>query len=343
VGAVLITLALFAIGHGLLTLSLAELSASRAGVRHLEARTAAESAVRRVLRAPGAAWMDSVATRGDREIGAWSVGRAAAAARVWRLSREAWWLEGRASVGGATSRSARLVWALDPLARVMAFDAVVTVGAGATSFVDGIIDAGAPAAVASPLQPGDCDPWLAELLAHYGSITLDAVGAMAAGDTAPRLGALEFDDLLGAATIRPAGSGTPAPADAAGVCAEEESWSWGDPEHPWRPCGRHLVLRGAVGDLDVQGGTGQGMLVVDGDLTFHSNARFYGLALVTGTLRVEGGARLHGTAVASGGAYVGPGSEVRGSACWVARALAANRAVLGAFRLVPGVGPLGTF
>jgi hypothetical protein len=41
VAVVLITLALFGIGHGLLTLALGELAASRAGVRHLQARTAA--------------------------------------------------------------------------------------------------------------------------------------------------------------------------------------------------------------------------------------------------------------------------------------------------------------
>jgi hypothetical protein len=343
VSVVLITLALFAIGHGLLALSLAELSASRAGQRHLEARTAAESAIRRVLVLPGAAWMDSVAHGSDREAGAWSAGRAQAAARVWRLSREAWWLEGRGSVGPVTSRTARLAWALDPFARIAALDAAVSVRAGASVLIEGVVDPAAPASVAPPLQPGDCDPWLPELVVHYGSNPLGAVGVLADGDTVPRLGELELEELLAEATIRPAGSGTPAPTERGGTCAETDPWSGGDPERPWRACGGHFALRSANGDLEVLGGSGQGILVVDGSLTLGAGARFYGLALVRGTLRVEGGARLEGLAVATGGVHVGPRSEVRGSACWVARALASRRSDLGRLRLVPGVGSLGGF
>jgi hypothetical protein len=340
---VLITLALFAVGHGLLAIALAELSASRAGARHLEARTAAGSAIHRVLKAPGAAWVDSVAARGDREVGVWSVGGAQAAARAWRLSPETWWLEGRGSVGVATNRTARLVWALDPLTRVLALDAVMSVAVGAPISIEGIVDAGVMASIESPLLPGDCDPWLGDFVAHYGAHPLAATGVMAAGDTAPRLGSLDLEDLLATATIRLTGSGTPTPADAGGACTEAEPWSWGDPEHRWRPCGDQLVLRGAVGDLVMQGGSGQGVLVVDGNLIVGSGARFYGLALVRGALRVEGGARLVGMAVAAGGAHVEPGSQVKGSACWVARALRARRPDLGSFRLVAGVGSLGSF
>ncbi|MGE0160947.1 MAG: hypothetical protein AB7T31_16210 [Gemmatimonadales bacterium] len=340
---VLITLALFAIGHALLVLSLGELSASRAAQRHLEARSAAESAVHRSLATPGASWMDSVAMQADRSIGSWSIGRARAAARVWRLSRESWWLEGTGSVGVATARTARLAWALDPLARVLELDAVLTLGVDAPLALDGTVDPSAPAVVEAPLPTGACDPWIDTLAVRYAGDPLDAVARLAPPDTAPRLGSLDFGDLLAAATVEVAGTGSPQPSETLGTCDALEPWSWGDPDHPWRPCGGDLVLRAARGDLEVTGGAGQGVLLVDGDLTVGGGSRFYGLVLVRGALRVRGGGQLIGMAVATGGAYVASGSAVRGSACWATRALAARRADLGALRLTEGVGPLAAF
>jgi hypothetical protein len=92
----------------------------------------------------------------------------------------------------------------------------------------------------------------------------------------------------------------------------------------------------------MEGGVGQGLLVVDGGLTLTAGARFYGIALVRGTLRVEDGGRFQGMAVAVGGAYVAGGAIVRGSACRAVRALDARRRELSGLRLVPGVGSLGT-
>jgi hypothetical protein len=339
---VLITLAMFTIGHGLLVLSLAELSASRAGARHLEARSAAESAVVRSLSAHDVAWMDSVPPGAGRVLGTWSLGRASAVAEARRLSSEAWWLEGTGTVGAGTSRTARLAWALDPLERVLALDGVLTVGAMSPVLVEGTVDPAGSAVDDAPAGAPTCDPWIGALDARYAIDPLQAVATLAPGDTLPALGMLGFAEILRSAEVFVTGTGSPQPLDALGVCAESEPWNWGDPDRPWRPCGSQWVFRAAAGDLRMEGGVGQGLLVVDGGLTLTAGARFYGIALVRGTLRVEDGGRFQGMAVAVGGAYVAGGAIVRGSACRAVRALDARRRELSGLRLVPGVGSLGT-
>ena len=62
---VLLMLALVGLGHGLLVTALAELATSRAGARHLRARTAADAAVSEILRTPGGAWSGAVGLPAD--------------------------------------------------------------------------------------------------------------------------------------------------------------------------------------------------------------------------------------------------------------------------------------
>jgi hypothetical protein len=337
---VLITLALFGIGHGLLSLALGELAASRAGARHLEARTAAESAIHRALADTGQAWQDSLPVDGERLVGSWSWGRAEATASAWRLAPESWWLEGVGHVGVGTTRTARLAWALDPLARTLALDATLTVGWSAPVVIDGLVEAGS-ASTGDPALDSSCVPWLQALDASYDTDPLDALASLAPADTLPALGILGFEELLGTAILVPSGSGTPAPVESLGECVRAEPWNWGDPEHAWRACGAYFPLRGSRGDLRLDGGVGQGLLVVDGDLDLAAGARFHGLALVRGALRVANGAELVGMAVAVGGAFVAANGRVRGWPCWVVRSLAAQRPTLGRFRLLPGGGALG--
>jgi hypothetical protein len=339
VAVVMITLALFAIGHGLFGLALGERAASRAAVRLLESSAAAESSVHLALAGPGAAWMDSVPIGGARVVVDRPFGRAWGSAAAWRLAREAWWVEGHGRVGRMEARIARLAWGTDPLARVRALDAAVSVALGSPVAIAGSVDVAAPASVDAPLDPRDCDPWIADLVAHYAAEPLAPVALLA--DTLPSLGLLSFDDLLGSADVAVAGSVSPAPVESGGTCLVDEPASWGDPERPWRPCGAHYALRRSIGSLVVDGGAGQGVLVVDGDVVLGGGARFYGLVLARGALHVENGARLVGMATASGGVYVAAGGVVRASACWVARTLAAHRTDLGGLRAMPGMGRLG--
>jgi hypothetical protein len=340
VAVVMITLALFAIGHGLFGLALGERAASRAAIRLLESSAAAESSVHLALTAGGAAWMDSVAAGGaPRVVIDRPFGRAWGSAAAWRLSREAWWVEGRGRVGRTEARIARLAWAMDPLARVRALDAAVTVALGSPVAIAGSVEVAAPASVDAPLDPSDCNPWLVELAAHYAEEPLAPV--VMSADTLPSLGMLSFYDLLASADASVTGSVSPAPVESAGTCVVGAPSNWGDPERPWRPCGAHFALRSSVGSLLVDGGAGQGVLVVDGDVVLEGGARFYGLVLARGALHVEDGAQLVGMATATGGVYVAAGGLVRASACWVARTLAAHRADLSGLRAMPGMGRLG--
>jgi hypothetical protein len=227
------------------------------------------------------------------------------------------------------------------LSRIRDLSAVVGVGPNGTVMLGGGVDNNAPAAIVPPMQAADCDPWLAALVAHYAAVPIAIVAP--APDTVgfPRLGLLDFDALIASARDSVGGVGTPAPAEALGVCLVDEPWGWGDPERPWRPCGQHLPLRASAEDLRVRGGVGQGVLLVDGDLTFESGVRYFGLVLVRGTLILEGGATFEGLALAAGGLRVASGAAVRGSACWAVRALAAQHDVLQRLVPVPGTGRLG--
>jgi hypothetical protein len=170
-----------------------------------------------------------------------------------------------------------------------------------------------------------CDPWHPELQARYAMAPAPATASVGDPATALSLGLVAFDDLLRSADVTVAGSGTPLAAESLGACLLDEPWGWGDPDRPWRPCGGHLPLRAAEGDLRVDGGSGQGMLVVDGDLELTGGARYHGLLVVRGVLRVESGSTFEGMVLAGGGVSLGGGATLRGSACWAVRALDAYR------------------
>jgi len=338
---VLLTLALFAVGHGMLALSLSELAASRAAVRLVEAKAAADGAVAATLAGPVPAWLDSVPTGGSRSGGTWSFGRAVGSSQLMRLSREAWWVEAAGRSGSAEMRTARLVWALEPVQRILELRGAVTVGSGAPAVVLGELDAAAPAAVEPPLDASDCASWVGPMDAHYAAAPLAPTARLDAADTLPGLGQLDFAELLAATSLSVGGGGTPAPVEAAGMCVPSEPWNWGDPERPWRPCGAYVPLRGAEGDVTIVGGVGQAVLVADGDVTLGADARFYGLVVSRGALRLESGTQLVGLAVALGGVYIAAGARFQASACWAAHTLAPQRTSLGRPRVVSGTGRLG--
>jgi hypothetical protein len=191
-----------------------------------------------------------------------------------------------------------------------------------------------------PRASADCEPWASDLQAHYASNPIAAVATFAAADSLPRLGSLDVVTMLEDVDVWVGGAGVAAPVESAGACAINEAWNWGDPDRPWSACGSFMALRGSWGGLAMSG-TGQGLLLVDGDVVLAAGTRFYGLVVATGALLIEDGASLTGMAIARGGASVATSGRVRGSACWAARAVAAQRETLGRLRPVPGVGALG--
>lgn len=341
---VLVMLALSLVAHGALVESLAELSASRAAARQLQAVSSARSAVQVALNVGGGAWMDSVGLGGAWLTGTVGTGPISSVTTLRRLDTEFWLVEGAALRRGVeVARVGRLAWSLDPLERVTALEGAVSVADGARVVVTGLVDVGAPTAIVPPMQPGTCDPWLDSLNAHYTAVPLRSVASLPPGLGEPKLGLLDVPALLAAASVTVSGVGTPAPLEAGGSCVVTDPWNWGDPDRPWRACGNLLPLAAAQGDLDVVGGSGQGMLVVDGTVTFSAGAHFRGLVVTSGGLRLDDGAVLEGLAVAWGGVTVALNGTLVGSACWAVRALAAQRDLLD--RLIPlasvgWIGPL---
>lgn len=79
-------------------------------------------------------------------------------------------------------------------------------------------------------------------------------------------------------------------------CDTSDPLNWGEPvRSSGGACTGYFPVIQAAGDLVIAGGRGQGVLVVDGDLTLGGGFEFYGLVLVRGTLLTgPGGARITG-------------------------------------------------
>lgn len=90
------------------------------------------------------------------------------------------------------------------------------------------------------------------------------------------------------------------PVELAGACDPSVPTNWGAPGSPDEPCGNHHPLVYADGNLVLAEGAGQGVLLVEGDLTVRAGARFQGLVVVGGALTVEAGAALVGGARVGG-------------------------------------------
>ncbi|MBP9106940.1 MAG: hypothetical protein KBF56_09290 [Gemmatimonadaceae bacterium] len=114
-----------------------------------------------------------------------------------------------------------------------------------------------------------------------------------------------------ASVVLPPGSVvTPSPVVAAGVCDRTRIDNWGDPGGVG-VCGTYAPLIWATGDVVLRGGAGQGVLLVEGDLTVSQGARFAGVVIVRDDVQSQGiGGTVLG-AVLAGDANVAPGDHTR--------------------------------
>lgn len=109
-----------------------------------------------------------------------------------------------------------------------------------------------------------------------------------------RVGDLDWHELMLRSNATVEGSATPRPSEHAGACDVQDSHNWGDPDRPGNGvCTNHFALIHSPGDLTIDGGRGQGILMVDGDLTIRGGFHFAGLVMVRGALRADG-ARIRG-------------------------------------------------
>lgn len=290
---VLLSLALFALAHGLLVSARAEYSSARA-LADLSAREALADggADRAEASAPGS-WMDSVPIGGARTVVDSSWSDALVETRWRRITPEGWLTEVQATdARGRVARARRAVWGMDPVTRSVAFPATVSVGPDA------------PVSVSGSVEPLD--------------------GAAVAVVGSAGLGRMTFERILGLAVALPPIL-TPAPVTGGGVCDATDPTNWGDPARPFAPCGDHVAFVGRAGDVVVVGGAGRVVLVVEGDVALRDGADVRGLILASGTLGVTGGARFRGLAVAMGGLDVDATSVVAASREEVRTVLEATR------------------
>jgi hypothetical protein len=151
----------------------------------------------------------------------------------------------------------------------------------------------------------------------------------------PAADSFALEGLRSRAAIRlPAGSAVyrPGPVVTAGECDAARPDNWGDASGAG-PCGSWLPIIHAAGDLRVDGGAGQGILLVDGDLSVSGGFEFRGAVIVVGAVDVgPGGAMIIGGAIAEGitGAWSAGASRpvvVRSSCALDAALLAAGSIV----------------
>jgi hypothetical protein len=156
----------------------------------------------------------------------------------------------------------------------------------------------------------------------------------AAGDTNTyfNYGSSNYTALAAAANITiPGGTYTGmGPVVSAGAC-QVSPLNWGDPvrHSPAAACESYFPIIHITGDVHVSNGTGQGVLLIDGDFIKSGNFSFTGLVIARGTIRSTGnsntitGAEM-AAAIDEGDAVTLAGSTtIQYSSCAVLQALSA--------------------
>jgi hypothetical protein len=163
-------------------------------------------------------------------------------------------------------------------------------------------------------------------------------------DVVLNFGGWTYDALVARADLTISGNNVRyrdeiAPSAAGGVCEVSDTLNWGAPGLPGSACWTYLPIIHADGTLRIEdGGVGQGLLLVDGDLRLSEDFHFYGVAIVKGRAFLEDEARITGGLIVGNDGSTGKESElsdsslVRFSSCAVARATAD----LAGVELLPG-------
>ncbi|HXE58142.1 MAG TPA: hypothetical protein VNK43_09080 [Gemmatimonadales bacterium] len=120
-----------------------------------------------------------------------------------------------------------------------------------------------------------------------------------------------------------------APVVSSGTCDRSVATNWGEPNWPvttTAPCSNYFPIIYAPGNVRINGGRGQGILLVAGDLDLSGGVEFYGPVIVLGNVTSTGtGGHVYGGLMASN-ADLNPStilgnSVVNFSSCAVYRAL----------------------
>ena len=108
--------------------------------------------------------------------------------------------------------------------------------------------------------------------------------------TFTQFGDVNYNDLAAAATIQLSGGNYKSdPVVTGGVCDKTNLTNWGDGMNPAAACGGYFPIVHIAGSATLNGNQGQGILLVDGDLSIQGSYQFYGIVLVRGSLKTAGG------------------------------------------------------
>ena len=116
----------------------------------------------------------------------------------------------------------------------------------------------------------------------------------------------DFDKLKALATLIVSANNPPATGPVhigdPARCDKSVESNWGEPSIQTDPCSNYFPIIYHQGNMALQGGRGQGILLVEGDLTATGGMVFYGPVFVTGTLSTAGnknqGAKFYGGVIA---------------------------------------------
>jgi type II secretory pathway pseudopilin PulG len=108
--------------------------------------------------------------------------------------------------------------------------------------------------------------------------------------TFTQFGDVSYDQLAAAANITlPGGTISTAPAVVGTNCNKTLLTNWGDGMNPNAPCGSYFPIIHMTGSTHLNGVQGQGILLIDGDLTVAGSYQFFGIVIVKGKLETAGG------------------------------------------------------
>ena len=108
--------------------------------------------------------------------------------------------------------------------------------------------------------------------------------------TFSQFGDVTYDDIAALATVQlSSGTYKSEPTQSGGVCDRSNPTNWGDGQNPSAACGSYFPIVHISGDATLNGVQGQGILLVDGDLSIQGSYEYYGIVIVKGSLSTAGG------------------------------------------------------
>jgi hypothetical protein len=126
--------------------------------------------------------------------------------------------------------------------------------------------------------------------AVYGNPTIQRDSTINAA-TFTQFGSTTYDQLAASAPIQFAGNQNlqTQPVVTNGVCNHTDPTNWGDGIDRASPCGNYFPVIHVAGDLTLNGSQGQGILLVDGDLSIQGSYEWFGVVIAKGKVKTAGG------------------------------------------------------